>query len=624
MGPSRRTQQGTWAAIADVLRPQGANVPGASMWRAGRLIVTAVIVVTNLLGVAAVILIADFVVPLPALHAGTRLRQLNLAVAAAYVAFAVPAGVLVGTSGLVHLKHWLLQEHRATPAEQRVVLRAPLRLFWLQVALWAGAAAIFGGLDGVQAGTTGARVGATIALTGMSTAACAYLLTERVLRAAVARALDQGPPERLTVPGVAARAVLAWALGTGVPVAGLVAIGVVTLTSGEATPSQLAVAMVSLGGVALTVGLLAIGLAARATADPVDSVRKALDRAQRGDFSVRVPVYDGTQVGRLQAGFNRMVAGLAERERIRAALGTYVDQDVAERILAEGTSLDGEEVEVTVMFVDVRDFTTFAERKPAREVVAALNGLFDRIVPIVHAHGGHVDKFIGDGVLAVFGAPRRLADHAAQALDAALAIERAVAVGDLRVGIGLNSGAVVAGNVGGAGRFEFGVIGDVVNTAARVEAATRQTGDTILIGGSTAALLGAVPTETVPRPTAAPTGTVAAVPETSTPTDVPDTATPDTTAATTTATPDTATPDTTTPDTTPDTTAAAPNTTAAAPNTTAAAPNTTAAAPNTTATPETDTDTDTTTTDPTAPTAIPETPTPEVAAAAPPAPAPAP
>jgi adenylate cyclase len=278
---------------------------------------------------------------------------------------------------------------------------------------------------------------------------------------------------------------LAWALGTGVPVSGLVPIGVVNLAIGGATSSQLTSSIIVLGGVALTVGLLAIGLAARATADPVDSVRYALEGVERGQFDTRVPVYDGTQLGQLQLGFNRMVAGLAEREHIRQVFGTYVDPDVAERILAQGTNLEGEEVEVTVMFIDIRDFTGFAESRPARQVVASINALFDAVVPIIHAHGGHVDKFIGDGLLAVFGAPRRQTDHADQALAAALAIEDVIRSGELRVGIGINSGPVLAGNVGGAGRLEFSVIGDVVNTAARVEEATRLTGDTILLGQPT-------------------------------------------------------------------------------------------------------------------------------------------
>jgi adenylate cyclase len=171
--------------------------------------------------------------------------------------------------------------------------------------------------------------------------------------------------------------------------------------------------------------------------------------------------------------------------------GTYVDRDVAEHILA-GAAPQADEVEVTLMFVDVRNFTTFAERLRPIEVVTALNRLFERIVPLVHRHGGHVDKYVGDGLLAVFGAPRRHVDHADRALTAALEIADAVrdefgAV--LSVGVGLNSGPVVAGNVGGAGRLEFSVIGDAVNIAARVESATRQTGDLVLLTGQTVELL---------------------------------------------------------------------------------------------------------------------------------------
>ena len=137
---------------------------------------------------------------------------------------------------------------------------------------------------------------------------------------------------------------------------------------------------------------------------------EALRTVRSGDFAVRVVVDDASEIGRLQVGFNAMAAGLAERERIRDVFGTYVDGDVAEHIL-QGPALQADEVEVTLMFVDVRNFTTFAERLRPIEVVAALNRLFERIVPLVHRHGGHVDKYAGDGLLAVFGAPRRHGDR---------------------------------------------------------------------------------------------------------------------------------------------------------------------------------------------------------------------
>jgi adenylate cyclase len=196
-----------------------------------------------------------------------------------------------------------------------------------------------------------------------------------------------------------------------------------------------------------------------------------------------------------------MVAGLRERERIREAFGTYVDPEIAARILEQGTDLRGEEVEVTIMFIDIRGFTPFAERTPADAVVAAINELFEQFVTAIHEHGGHVDKFVGDGLLAVFGAPRRLEDHADRALRAALQIAQTFrSSAGLQIGIGLNSGTVVAGNVGGAGRLEFSVIGDPVNVAARVESATRQTGDTILLTEPTRQLLGAEHPPLVERP----------------------------------------------------------------------------------------------------------------------------
>jgi adenylate cyclase len=235
-----------------------------------------------------------------------------------------------------------------------------------------------------------------------------------------------------------------------------------------------------------------MSIAGQSLVDPIEAVRSGQRRVQSGDLAAEIPVYDGSELGLLQAGFNEMTAGLRDRERIREAFGTYLDREVAEHILKEGTSMVGEEVEVTVMFTDIRNFTGFAERSDAREVVATLNRLFSRIVPIIHLHGGHVDKFVGDGLLAVFGAPRRQRDHAEEALKAATEISGEVLRefgGELTIGIGLNSGMVIAGNVGGGGRLEFSVIGDAVNVAARVEAATRTTGDPILISEWTRALL---------------------------------------------------------------------------------------------------------------------------------------
>ena len=164
-------------------------------------------------------------------------------------------------------------------------------------------------------------------------------------------------------------------------------------------------------------------------------------------------------LGALSASFNRMQAGLAERQRLQAAFGTYVDPSLAARLLEQGDDVfTGERREVTVMFIDIRDFTPFAEANTAEDTVARLNALFEIVVPAVVDAGGHVNKFLGDGALAVFGAPNDLADHADAAVSAAVLIHRLVAErfgGELRIGIGINTGVVIAGTIGGGGKLEF-------------------------------------------------------------------------------------------------------------------------------------------------------------------------
>jgi class 3 adenylate cyclase len=261
---------------------------------------------------------------------------------------------------------------------------------------------------------------------------------------------------------------------------------------GEATLADLGVVVAVGAGVAGTISLVLTMLLCSSITQPIALIRAAAARLGDGQLDTRVPVVTTDEIGTLARSFNDMAEGLEERERIREVFGTYVDSGVAEHILELGTSLAGEEVEITAMFLDVRDFTGFAERSSPPEVVAALNRMFELIVPIVHEHGGHVDKYVGDGLLAVFGAPARQPDHADQALAAAVKMIRRVKyemAGELSIGIGLNSGVVLAGSVGGGGRLEFSVIGDAVNVAARVESATRKTGDDLLIAGRTLELL---------------------------------------------------------------------------------------------------------------------------------------
>jgi adenylate cyclase len=239
-------------------------------------------------------------------------------------------------------------------------------------------------------------------------------------------------------------------------------------------------------GLLLGVGVpITVGVLFSPSLQPIRDLAEATERVAAGNYSQRLPVVQDDDLGALAASFNRMQAGLAERQRLQSAFGTYVDPALAARLLEQGDDVfTGERRQVSVMFIDIRDFTPFAEANTAEDTVTRLNALFEIVVPVVVDTGGHVNKFLGDGALAVFGAPNDLTDHADAAVRAAVLIHHLVAErfgGELRIGIGINTGVVIAGTIGGGGKLEFTLIGDTVNVAARVEQLTKTTGDAILL-----------------------------------------------------------------------------------------------------------------------------------------------
>ena len=450
-------------------------------------------VAVSLAGGAIVFAFLVFAAPIVLNPAETR--QLLLRSGSALVVFlavAVPVLLRMRRRRFAATTAWIREGRTPTEAEQRMTLAAPGEAVRVSAIVWGAGAVIFALPSVTEAPAASLYIFSTVALGGISTSAVWYLIAERVMRPVSARALAGGAPGSWFGPTIQRRLTMAWTLATGVPLLGVAVLAVGYLCGIGFEAHRTFEAILVLVVLALVVGLFAILVAVRSVSERIGALRIALAQVQSGDFGARVVVDDASEIGRLQAGFNTMTAGLAERERIRDVFGTYVDRDVADHILRSGAALAGEEVEVTMMFVDVRGFTSFAEELHPSDVVATLNRLFERIVPLVHQHGGHVDKYAGDGLFAVFGAPRRHSDHADRALTTAMAIADAVVDefdGELSVGVGLNSGPVVAGSVGGAGRLEFSVIGDAVNVAARVESATRQTGDPVLLSGGTLGML---------------------------------------------------------------------------------------------------------------------------------------
>jgi adenylate cyclase len=292
-------------------------------------------------------------------------------------------------------------------------------------------------------------------------------------------------PVRIDRPQVPLRIKLLGSLPLINVITGMV---VAALTSDGGGTDALTVAVLIALFVSFTISFELTVLLTRSILRPIEDLEAATERIRQGRFDEHVPVTTSDEFGELSSAFNQMVDGLAERERLREAFGTYLDEEVARHLISEDFEPGGEEVEVSLVFVDVRDFTTAATESSAAEVVARLNELFECIVPIVAGHRGHIDQFIGDAVLAVFGAPERVPQHADRAVQCSVELARTInsrRPGGFEVGVGVNTGQVVAGSIGGAGRLSFSVIGDAVNLAARIQDATRETGDAVLITGET-------------------------------------------------------------------------------------------------------------------------------------------
>ncbi|MEM8954887.1 MAG: adenylate/guanylate cyclase domain-containing protein [Verrucomicrobiota bacterium] len=231
----------------------------------------------------------------------------------------------------------------------------------------------------------------------------------------------------------------------------------------------------------------------------LDHQTAVLRRVSGGELGERVPVFTRNEFGVIARYTNEMIEGLKERDRIKNVFGKFVSPQVAERLLDEdggGVKLGGSRHHVAILMSDIRSFTTRTEGSDPEDVVKDLNRYFAEMVAIVHAHGGVVDKFIGDGLLAVFGleategAERMAVAAAEEMVKRVKAIEGELSA-PMEIGVGVHSGEVVAGNIGAPDRFEFTVIGDAVNTAARLEAMCKPLGVSIAFSEGVKRKLGA-------------------------------------------------------------------------------------------------------------------------------------
>lgn len=464
-------------------KPQGSRSVQAWWLRA---LISFSILVINLGGTVVVFCLAALVVPLPHTHHAYDLKISNLILAASYMAVAMVVGTVRGLQISASTIGWIRDDREPSERERRNLLKLPRHLFLLVMGLWTVAALVFGGYNASEKPSLGGLVFIIVLMSGLSTSAVTYLVAERLQRPFSRMALAQGVPDRVGMR-MGLRYVLAWFLGTGIALLGTALAGITALSLGsQISAKRLAVTMVVLGGGAFVFGGFTTWLAARAASDPVRALRKSVKAAGKGDFSVDVPIYDGTELGILQAGFNDMLHGLRERETMRDLFGRHVGPEVARAALESGVKLGGEVRRVGILFVDIIGSTGMASDRPPEEVVTVLNRFFDVVIAVVNKHGGWVNKFEGDAALAVWGAPTASPDMEASLLAAAREMGERLRreVPEVRAGIGVSAGNAVAGNVGAAQRYEYTVIGDPVNEAARLTELAKEVPALVMANGT--------------------------------------------------------------------------------------------------------------------------------------------
>ncbi|EGD54459.1 adenylate/guanylate cyclase domain-containing protein [Gordonia neofelifaecis] len=440
-----------------------------------QLLLTTTIVGAQLIGIGIAIVLALVGIPEPS-FLRSDLLWVNFVALPIYIVGALVVGVWVGTVMTVRSLKWSIDDKVPTRKDVRRTVWARRRLTALQGLLWAGAAVLLGVWYGVVDVTLVPKVVLIVLMSGLVVIAIVNLFADVLLRPIYAKIMQAG----FTVRGssVRSRAVNAWLIGTGVPLSGVFIVVLLAVTNQRMSVTSLFVSVTVLVAVAIAVGLLAMFLFAWDVTGPIRNVQAGMAKVRRGDVAADVDlvVYDGSELGELQFGFNSMVAGLREQERMRDIFGRHVGRDVAAAALRADPELGGAERTVAVIFVDVIGSTTLATERTPTEVVAVLNRFFQVIVEEVEAHRGLVNKFEGDAVLAIFGAPLELDDAAGSALAASRVIADRLGseVPELRAGIGVSYGNVVAGNVGAIQRFEFTVIGDPVNESARLSEAAKE------------------------------------------------------------------------------------------------------------------------------------------------------
>ena len=404
-----------------------------------------------------------------------------------YVAVAFVSASRVGDRRADRVFGWIDERRRPSPAEAREALLESLVNARRVLGWWLGAVVLLFALN-VAFGNPLAycgRFALDVLLGGIASSVLTYLVLERYNRPVFRIVLQTEEVRGEAGLDLRRRFVLTWLLSAVVP---LVIMATAPVGLSRSHRADLLGPLLALLVVGLGAGWILTRMLARSVTEPLSALRAAHGEVRRGNLDVAVDVDDGGEVGVLQAEFNNMVEGLRERERLHDLFGRHVGIEVARHALDGGVRLGGERRAATVLFVDVVGSTAMAQRLEPEAVVAMLNDVFGAVVRCAQREGGWVNKFEGDAALCVFGPPGDDQHHAAAALQVARALraelrQLATRHDGLDAGIGVSSGDVVAGNIGAEDRYEYTVIGDPVNEAARLTEKAKSTPARVLASG---------------------------------------------------------------------------------------------------------------------------------------------
>ncbi|GAB3944535.1 adenylate/guanylate cyclase domain-containing protein [Corynebacterium tapiri] len=457
------------------------------LWSTSWPLYAALVLSCNLIGAVATMLFVRYLLPLRD-PATSTLGSVELgAIGVSYVVFAIVVGILVTLLLFRPVLDWQRDPERHDPNMVRsLVMRLPVYQAVVCAAVWLVGIVLAVAIIATTSTVNAIASGAAMALAAAVIVLLTFLQAERLVRPVAAEALARQFEDASLEPPITHRLLLTWIITSAVPILGIIMTllgqryGLLSNNPGEEIP-----AIVALAIMAIVTGYIGTTLSTASVTDPIHELQAAINRVRRGDADVQVDIYDGSEIGVLQAGFNEMMRGLKERQRVRDIFGAYVGTEVAERALEEQPELGGEDRKVAVLFIDVIGSTTFAVDHSPEEVVTELNKFFEVVVSVVHRNKGIINKFQGDAALAIFGAPLQVNDATSWALSAARELRQELRDLRLQAGIGVAAGHVVAGNIGGHDRFEYTVIGDAVNLAARLTELAKDTPGRVLTNSST-------------------------------------------------------------------------------------------------------------------------------------------